>query len=276
MVVGLGQAELREHLAHVLLDGALADLRAARRSRRWSGPRPSARAPRARAGQRVERPTARRPISCATTSGSITVPPAATRARGGDELLHVGDAVLEQVADAARAAREQLGRVALLDVLAEDQDRGVRAGGGAPRPRRARPRRSASAASGRRRSRGPASCSSSAASSASPSPTAGDDLVAVVGEQRGDAVAQQHEVLGDHDAHGSLATIVVGPPVGAVDVERAVERLDALRRGPRGPSRGRGARRRARRRRSRARGRRPSRWSVDVGAASRRSGCRRS
>ena len=58
---------------------------------------------------------------------------------------------------------------------------------------------------------------------------AGDDLVAAVGQQRGEALAQQHEVLGDHDAHGNLATIVVGPPGGAVDLERAVERLDALR-----------------------------------------------
>src|SRR4051812_30869231 len=38
-------------------------------------------------------------------------------ADGVDELLHVGDAVLEQVADAAAAVRQQLGRERALDVL---------------------------------------------------------------------------------------------------------------------------------------------------------------
>ena len=147
--------------------------------------------------------------------------------RGGDEVLHVGDAVLEQVADAARAARQQVRRVALLDVLAEDQDRGV--GPAAPCLDGG-----ADALVGLRRrhphvddrqvglvlvERGEQRLAVA---------DAGDDLVAVVGQQRRDALAQQHEVLGDHDPHGSLAVIVVGPPVGAVDLERAVERLDAL------------------------------------------------
>ena len=43
---------------------------------------------------------------------------------GGGELVDVGDAILEQVADAL-AAREELGRVAGLDVLREHEHAGV-------------------------------------------------------------------------------------------------------------------------------------------------------
>ena len=44
-------------------------------------------------------------------------------ADGVDELVHVHHAVLQQVADAAPSVREKLGRVLLLDVLRDDQDR---------------------------------------------------------------------------------------------------------------------------------------------------------
>ena len=53
----------------------------------------------------------------------------------GDERADVGDAVLEQVADAALRAGEELGRVGLLDVLAEDDDRPARGCSGAERER---------------------------------------------------------------------------------------------------------------------------------------------
>ena len=39
-----------------------------------------------------------------------------------------------------------------------------------------------------------------------------DHLVVVLGEQPGDALAQQHRVLGDHDPHGSSATIEARVP----------------------------------------------------------------
>ena len=73
-----------------------------------------------------------------------------------DEALEVGDAVLEQVADALGVRGEQLHRVALLDVLREDEhaDAGVALAGSRPPP--AVPRRCASAACGRPRSRRPA------------------------------------------------------------------------------------------------------------------------
>ena len=56
----------------------------------------------------------------------------------------------------------------------------------------------------------------------------GDDLEAAVAQQAVEPVAQQREVLGDHDAHGSSARTSVGPPGGLSIAQRAVERLDAL------------------------------------------------
>ena len=62
------------------------------------------------------------PISWVTTSGSRAVPPDATRTRASTKSADVCDPVLEQVADPGRAAGQQLGGVAGLDVLGEDQD----------------------------------------------------------------------------------------------------------------------------------------------------------
>src|SRR6478735_1304101 len=45
-------------------------------------------------------------------------------------------------------------------------------------------------------------------------PRAADDLVPGVLEQAGEALAQQHGVLGDHDAHGSSTAIRVPAPAG--------------------------------------------------------------
>ena len=60
----------------------------------------SARTSRSRGGQVGQRVARLRASSWATTSGSSAVPPAATRSQRVDELGHVGDPVLEQVADA--------------------------------------------------------------------------------------------------------------------------------------------------------------------------------
>ena len=62
------------------------------------------------------------PRSWVTTSGSSAVPPEATRTQGLDEVAHVGHPVLEQVADAGGVVGQQLGGVAGLDVLREQQD----------------------------------------------------------------------------------------------------------------------------------------------------------
>src|SRR5690606_30273464 len=42
----------------------------------------------------------------------------------------------------------------------------------------------------------------------------GDDLLAGIGQETGDACSQQHRVLGDHDPHGSSTSTEVGPPTG--------------------------------------------------------------
>ena len=56
-----------------------------------------------------------------------------------------------------------------------------------------------------------------------------DDVEAVVAQQPRQAVAQQCEILGDHDAHGITALHRRRAARRARDLERAVERLDAPR-----------------------------------------------
>ena len=53
-----------------------------------------------------------------------------------------------------------------------------------------------------------------------------DDLETGVGEQPGEPFAQEHLVVGDHDAHGSSARTSCGRR--ALDGELAVERADAV------------------------------------------------
>ena len=77
----------------------------------------------------------------------------------------------------------------------------------------------------------------------------GDDVDVVLAQQRDDALAQQGLVLGDHDAHGSSARIVVPAAGRARDREAAVERLDAVAQAGEAAAVA-GRRRRARRRRS--------------------------
>ena len=81
-------------------------------------------------------------------------------------------------------------------------------------------------------------CSSTAARNASASADGGDHVEARVAQQAREAVAQQREVLGDHDAHGSSARTMVGPPAGLATRQRAVERLHAAPQpGEAGPAR---------------------------------------
>ena len=68
-----------------------------------------------------------------------------------------------------------------------------------------------------------------------------DDLVAGVLEQPGEALAQEHGVLGDHDAHGSCTAIRVPAPGGLSIGERPALRGDAVAHArqpvpPRGPA----------------------------------------
>ena len=151
------EVELREDVADVLLDRAVAhDQRCGdrRRSMRPSAMSAEHLALAWRQRGRAGRAGGRGPSSCATTSGSSAVPPSPTRRTASRNSRDVGDAVLQQVADAVGSPAEQLGRVALLDVLGQHEDADRRASGGGSRARRAGPRRCGSAACARRRRRG--------------------------------------------------------------------------------------------------------------------------
>ena len=74
-----------------------------------------------------------------------------------------------------------------------------------------------------------------------------DDLDLVVAQEAGQAVAQQREILGDHGAHGSTASITVGPPSGLA-IRSEPSSASTRCRSPWRPASGLGQRRRVRRR----------------------------
>ena len=49
-------------------------------------------------------------------------------------------------------------------------------------------------------------------------PHSPDDLVSAVGQDEGQSLAQKDGVISDQNAHGIIASTVVGPPVGDVIV----------------------------------------------------------
>ena len=155
----------------------------------------------------------RRPISCAIDLRIEGRPAVGDPAHGLDELADVGDALLQEVADADSAGCEQVARVALLDVLREHEDRRLGDAG-------ARLDRGAQALVGV--GRGHANVDDREIGAVTLDgdeeriavPDALDDLDLLVGEQPREALAQQHRVLCDHDAHGSSARTIVGPPAG--------------------------------------------------------------
>ena len=156
------------------------------------------------------------------------MPPPATRRTRVDEVAHVGHAVLEQVADAAGAVGEQLGRVRLLDVLGQDQHREA-APAAAQLERRAH---ALVAERGREadvddRDVGPVLLDGGQQRVAVGD--RGHDVEAAVAQQPLEAVAQKREVLGDDYSHGRTARTTVGPPGGLLTSSDAVERRDALR-----------------------------------------------
>ena len=67
-----------------------------------------------------------RASSWLTTSGSSTVPPAPTSRTESTNSVKFGHPVLQQVADAADVAADELARVALLDVLRQHQQTDLR------------------------------------------------------------------------------------------------------------------------------------------------------
>ena len=271
------------------------DERGARRSPGSSGPRPSARAPRARAAVScVERVVAgacgRR--AALTTAGSSAEPPSATRRTAARELLDVRDAVLEQVADALGARLRAAPSRSPARRTARGRARRPRDAARGSRVRRAQAlvgvgRRHADVDDRRRRAcasrRGaagrrplpdcattskPASSSSRAMPSRSSTESSASTTRARVAELR-DGAAQRREVarepVGDHlvDALG------IGQALEAVGAE--IARLDAGdERAPR--SRRAGPGRRAPPQRCARRGSRRDRCSPPRRAAARRCG----
>jgi hypothetical protein len=129
----------------------------------------------------------------------------------GRELLHVRDAVLEQVADTLGALRQQLHRVGRLDVLRQHEHAGRGEAladllGGAQALVGLR-RRHADVHHGHVRL-----VHGDVAQQVLGRPRLRDDLEARLGEQPGDALAEQHRVVREHYAH-----------VGAEPAERVPE-----------------------------------------------------
>ncbi len=185
-----------------------------------------------------------RASSWATTSGSRALPPVGDPVEGVEELGDVGDPVFEQVADAVRAAGDQLGGVALLDPLGQDEDADVG-------PLVPDEQRGAQALVGERRRHPHVDHADvwprvgDGAEERLGVARGGDDLVARLFQQQDEALAEQDRVLGDRYAHGSpfyphgsTAEMIVGPPGG--DSTDSAPSMPAMRSArPRRPDAGR-------------------------------------
>ena len=203
-----------------------------------SGPPPSAPSTsRSRVGQlaRADRRRRRRPSSCETTSGSSAEPPSPTRRTASRKSSDVGDAVLEQVADALGAVGQQVERVALLDVLREHEHAGLRMlaadlfrGDAGPSSVLVGGMRMSTIATS-----GVCAATLRSRSSASPAwPTTSNPALL---EQPGDALAQEHRVLGDHDAHAVDRGLLPRAPVHASTASIASRESSSLATNPRAP-----------------------------------------
>ena len=126
VVLGGRQPELDEDVRDVLLDRALGDDQRLgdRGVRAALGHQPEHLA--LARGELVERAVVARAEQLGDGLGVERRAALGDAADGVDELAHVGDAVLEQVADAAAPVGEQLGGVGPLDVLREHEHRQAR------------------------------------------------------------------------------------------------------------------------------------------------------
>ena len=164
------------------------------RCRRWCAPEPSGRARRVRARSACAwvRVALFMLISRVTTSGSRAEPPGGDAPQGVQEVVDVEDAVLEQVAEGAGA--DEVDRVRGLDVLGEQQD----PQSGMRRPQGHGGARAVVGVVGRHPDVddgevGVVARTASISVVASGDP--GHDLVAGVGEQAGQSLAEQGGVL---------------------------------------------------------------------------------
>ena len=131
-----------------------------------------------------------------------------------DEVLDVGDAVLEQVAEPLGILGQHPRRDAELDVLGQDHDRDLRVA------RADRLRRDQALVGVRRRHPDVddrdvgLGAPSTARSSSSASSTSAATSRPHSSQQRGDPPADEQVVVRDHDPHGSSAVTVVPAPAG--------------------------------------------------------------
>ncbi len=132
-----------------------------------------------------------------------------------EELVDVEDPVLEQVAEPARG--DQVERRPGLDVLGQQHDPEIRVVGaqvaGGPRAVGSRVWRHVDVDDGQ-----VGTGLVHGGGERVGVPDGGDDLVACVGEEPGEALAEQDGIFGDHRAHGSTASIRVPRPAVASTV----------------------------------------------------------
>ena len=131
----------------------------------------------------------------------------------GDELLDIAHSILEQVANSLSGVGKQLQREPELDVLRQDEDTNLLVVG-TDLERRAQPlvavrRWQADVDDGNVGCR-----AAHQGEQIGCRVTATDDLESLVEQQAFEALAQEHAVLGDHDAHGISALTRVPPPFG--------------------------------------------------------------
>ena len=146
-----------------------------------------------------------------------------------DQHGDVEHTVLEQVAEALRVRAGEVRGVAALQRLRQQEQPDVGSDSRDGDRRRARPRGCRSAASGCRRGRRRVGVPRPHVRAPGASPTIVDDLDAGLREQAGEALAQEHRVVGDHDPHGSSPRNVV--PAGLDEQRRRAAQRP--RRGPR-------------------------------------------
>ena len=215
-------SSLRDPLVRAALGHQLEHLALARGELRRAG----------RRSRRLREQRRRRP------SGSSAEPPSATRRTRRGELLDVGDAVLEQVADALGASRPSSSSARPTSTYWESTS--TPTSGCAARISSAARRPSSVWVGGIRMSTIATSglCARTCAQQLVGVAGLSDDLEAGFPEQARDALAQQHAVVGDDDAHGISARTLVPPPGGL--------QTRAARRAPRPGRPARAARSRAR------------------------------
>ena len=230
----VGQPELREDRRHVLLGAAQRDPGPLgdRRVRAALGEELEHLA--LARGERLQRPVVVAGVEQPRDDVRVERGPAGgDAAQRAGEVVEVGHAVLEQVAEPGGVLGEHARRDAVLDVRGEHDDRDARVAR-ADRPRGdAAPPRCGSGASGCRRSPRRARARRRGEQLVG-GPGLGRHLEPGLAEQRGDPLADEQVVVRDHDPHGSSALTVV-PAAGRADTRSRPSSASTRSASPRSP-----------------------------------------